>query len=224
MCPLSAHCRLPQKCRGFLETTCLFARSARATRNPTSAATTASPEDEPLSERLSFDEIYAETFPSVWRTALRLGVPDDQLEDVLQDVYLTIFRKQAQFEGRCAAKTWALAITIRVASNYRRTRQRKGKGYALASLVVDPEIVADSAPDPHEQLARAEAIRAVHELIAGMDERRATVFTLVELGGQRVSEIAKALGTNVNTMQARLRAARRDFERSVNRRQARSGW
>jgi RNA polymerase sigma-70 factor (ECF subfamily) len=157
----------------------------------------------------------------VWRTALRLGVPHDLLEDVLQDVYLTIFRKLDQFEGRCAAKTWALAITIRVASNYRRTRQRKGAGHALTSFVVDPEIVADSAPDPHEQLARAEAIRAVNELIAGMDERRATVFTLVELGGQRVCEIAKELGTNVNTTQARLRAARRDFERGVQRRRSR---
>ncbi len=156
--------------------------------------------------------------------ALRLGVSDDHLEDVLQDVFLTVFRKLAQFEGRCTPKTWTLAITVRVVCNHRRMRQRKGAGHALSSNVGDPELVADSAPDPHEQLARAEAIRTVHELIAGMDERRAKVFMLVELGGMRVSEIAKALGTNVNTTQARLRAARRDFERSLQRRQARTRY
>jgi len=179
---------------------------------------------EPAFERPTFDQVYADTFPSVWRMALRLGVSDDHLEDVLQDVFLTVFRKLDQFEGRCSPKTWTLAITVRVVCNHRRMRQRKGAGHALSSNVGDPELIADSGPDPHEQLARVEAIRAVHELIAGMDERRAKVFLLVELGGMRVSEIAKALGTNVNTTQARLRAARRDFERNLQRRQARTRY
>ena len=173
-------------------------------------------------ERQSFEQIYADTFPSVWRTAHRLGVPDCLLEDLLQDVYLTVFRKLDQFEGRCSPKTWVLAITIRVVGNYRRVRRRKGAGHALTSRVGDPELLLDHTPDPHEQLVRAEATRVVHKLIEGMDERRAAIFTSVELGGGRVAEIARELGSNVNTMQARLRAARRDFERGLRFREART--
>ena len=169
----------------------------------------------------TFDEIYAETFPSVWRMAHRLGIADSPLEDVLQDVYLTVFRKLDQFEGRCSIKTWVLAITIRVVCNYHRVRRRKGAGHALTSIVLDPEFVLDDAPDPCEQLARAEATRIVHELIEGMDDRRAAIFVLVELRGLRVTDAAKELGTNVNTTHARLRAARQDFERAVLRRQER---
>lgn len=160
----------------------------------------------------------------MWRTAHRLGIADSQLEDVLQDVYLTVFRKLEQFEGRCSSKTWVLAITIRVVGNYRRVRKRKGAGHALTSQVGDPDFVADGAPDPHEQFARTEAARVLYELIGSMDERRASIFMLVELGGGRVSEIARELGTNVNTMQARLRAARRDFERGLRHRQAQTRW
>jgi RNA polymerase sigma-70 factor (ECF subfamily) len=172
--------------------------------------------------RPTFDQVYAETFPAVWRMASRLGIADSALEDVLQDVYLTVFRKLAQFEGRSAPKTWVLAITIRVVANYVRVRKRKGAGHALTSVVADPETLPDGAPDPHERLARVEAMRAVHELIDGMDERRAAVFMLVELGGLSVVDVAKELGLNVNTLHARLCAARRDFERGLQRRQARS--
>ncbi len=172
----------------------------------------------------TFDEVYAETFPAVWRMAVRLGVADGPLEDVVQDVYLTVFRKLHEFEGRCSLKTWVLAITIRTVANYRRVLRRKGAGFALTSLVIDPDFVVDNAPDPHEQLARAEAMHAVHELIGGLDDRRAAIFVLVELRGFTVPAVAAQLGTNLNTTYARLRAARRDFERAVVRRQAHDSW
>jgi RNA polymerase sigma-70 factor (ECF subfamily) len=169
--------------------------------------------------RPTFDEVYAETFPAVWRMASRSGIVESALDDVLQDVYLTVFRKLEHFEGRSAVKTWVLAITIRVVSNHIRMRRRKGAAHALTSVVDDPESVPDAAPDPHERLAREEAMRTVRDLIAGMDQRRAAIFMLVELGGLSVAEVARELGGNVNTLQARLCAARRDFERGLQRRQ-----
>ena len=172
----------------------------------------------------TFEEVYAETFPAVWRMAVRLGVADSPLEDVVQDVFLTVFRKLHEFEGRCSLKTWVLAITIRVVANHRRVLRRKGAGFALSSLVIDPDFVMDAAPDPHEQLAREEAVNAVHELIDGLDDRRAAIFVLVELRGLTVPAVAAQLGTNLNTTYARLRAARRDFERAVQRRQAQERW
>ena len=168
--------------------------------------------------------MYAETFPAVWRMALRLGVSDAPLEDVVQDVFLTVFRKLHEFEARCSIKTWVLAITIRTVANYRRVLRRKGAGYALTSLVIDPEFVMDDAPDPHEQMARTEAVRVLHELVTGLDDRRAAIFVLVELRGLTVPAVAEQLGTNVNTTYARLRAARRDFERALLRRQSHDRW
>ena len=158
----------------------------------------------------------------MWRTARRLGIQDSALEDVLQDVYLTVFRKLDQFEGRCSAKTWVLAITLRVVGNSRRVQRRKGAGHALTSNVGDPELVHDGAPDPHEQLTRTEAKRILTELTGEMNPRQANIFMLVELGGDRVAELARELGTNINTTHAQLRAARRDFDRALRHWQARA--
>ena len=167
-----------------------------------------------------FEEVYAETFPAVWRMVRRMGVIDSAIDDVVQEVYVTVYRKLGQFEGRCAVKTWVLGILTRVVNNYRRVRRRKGAGHALSSVVGDPDLIADLALDPHEQASRAEAGRLVHQLLDDLDDDKASVFALAELEGMSVPEIALALNTNVNTTYARLRAARRDFERGLRRMQA----
>lgn len=167
-----------------------------------------------------FDQVYAETFPAVWRMVRRMGVIDSAIDDVVQEVYVTVYRKLDQFEGRCAIKTWVLGILTRVVNNYRRVRRRKGRGHALSSVVGDPDLLPDSQIDPHEQVSRAEAGRIVHGLLDELDDDKASVFALAELEGMSVPEIAEALGTNVNTTYARLRAARRDFERGLRRLQA----
>ena len=71
-----------------------------------------------------FEEVYAETFPAVWRMVRRMGVIDSAVDDVVQEVYVTVYRKLGQFEGRCAVKTWVLGILTRVVNNYRRVRRR----------------------------------------------------------------------------------------------------
>ena len=63
--------------------------------------------------------MYAETFPSVWRTARRLGVVESAVDDVVQEVFVTVYRRLDQFEGRCALKTWVFGILMRVVNNYR---------------------------------------------------------------------------------------------------------
>ena len=87
--------------------------------------------------------MYAETFPSVWRTARRLGVVESAVDDVVQEVFVTVYRRLDQFEGRCALKTWVFGILMRVVNNYRRTRRRKGAGHATSSVVGDPDVVVD---------------------------------------------------------------------------------
>lgn len=168
--------------------------------------------------RPTFDQVYADTFPAVWRTARRLGVVESAVDDVVQEVFVTVYRRLDQFEGRCALKTWVFGILMRVVNNYRRTRRRKGAGHATSSVVGDPDIVVDSGADPLELASRSEAGRILNEVLATLDEGKAAVFVLAEIEGLTVPEIAEATDTNVNTVYSRLRAARKEFERSLKQR------
>ena len=55
----------------------------------------------------------------------RLGVPDASAEDVAQDVFLVVHRRQADYEPRTPIKYWVFGIVSRVVADHRRTYWRK---------------------------------------------------------------------------------------------------
>jgi RNA polymerase sigma-70 factor (ECF subfamily) len=174
----------------------------------------------------TFDEIYDEHFPFVWRSVRRLGVVDSAVDDVVQDVFLVVHRRLGSFEGTGAMKSWLFGIALRVVKDLRRTLRRKpaqlgGRG----ATDDDVDGVADRASNnPHESLAKAEAAKLVHVALDAMPDDRKEVFILSELEQMTVPEIAEAIGANVNTTYSRLRAARADFERAVTRVRAADAW
>ena len=169
----------------------------------------------------AFADVYQQTFAFVWRTARRLGVMDSAVDDVVQEVFVTVYRRLDQFEGRCSVKTWVFSILMGIVRNYRRSRRRKGAAEPISAPVVDPDLLEDRAADPLEQASRAQAGRMVHKLLDEMTEDKAIVFVLAELEGLTVPEISELIGANVNTVYSRLRAGRKEFDQALGRMRAR---
>ena len=166
----------------------------------------------------SVEDIYDEHFDFVWRSARRLGAPSSALDDVVQDVFLTVHRRLVDFEGRSSVKTWLFGITMRVVRQHRRSSTRKAAD-ALPESVADPK-----SRTPHDHAAQNEAVELLHRLLGELDEDKRAAFILAELEQMSAPDIAEAVGANVNTIYSRLRAARREFEAALARHRARDGW
>jgi RNA polymerase sigma-70 factor (ECF subfamily) len=162
----------------------------------------------------SLRAIYAEFFQAIWRTLRRLGVPQAQLDDAVQDVFLVVHRRLPEFDGR-SLRGWLYAIAVRVASDYRR-------GTAQRRTVPLPDTLVDPRADPAHESEVAESVRLLHQLLGELDEPKRTVFVLGELEELSVPEMAAALGENLNTVASRLRAARERFDEAFRRHRARS--
>ena len=172
-----------------------------------------------------FEVIYNEHFDLVFRNMRRLGVPDAIVDDAVQEVFLVVYRRLGQFEGRSSLKTWIFSIVTRVASDHRRTLRRKSPHTRGPDLAVEADHIADErAEGPHERMERLEGVRLLHRLLDELDDEKRIVLVLAELESMTVPEIADTLGENVNTIYARLRTARRDFEQAVARERARDTW
>jgi RNA polymerase sigma-70 factor (ECF subfamily) len=174
-----------------------------------------------VAQVLDFDTLYAQLFDSVWRNARRLGVPEAQVDDAVQEVFLIVHRRLPDFEGRSSLRTWVFGIVARVASEHRRTYRRKSPHARATGGVVEADDVAGETVGADDQLVRAEGVRLLHRLLDTLDDEKRTVLVLAELEQMTAPEIGEALGVNVNTVYARLRAARRDFEQAVARERAR---
>jgi RNA polymerase sigma-70 factor (ECF subfamily) len=165
----------------------------------------------------SFDAVYGEHFAFVFRTLRRLGVPESHVEDAVQEAFVVVHRRLAEFEGRASIKTWLFRIVWRIAQDHRRDA-RKGRGE------VDPDTLAADTAAPNERSEAEQARRVLAEILEEMDEDKRVVFVLAELEQLSLREIAAALSENVNTVTSRLRAARQAFDRAVHRRRAQEEW
>jgi RNA polymerase sigma-70 factor (ECF subfamily) len=154
----------------------------------------------------AWKELYDAHFDFVFRTARRLGIPDGELDDVVQETFLIAFRKLDSFaEGRFS--TWLYRITAHVVSGrHRRRRVRE----ALLSLWSKGQKTSVSGPDA--LVESQEAQRQVSEVLARMAPKKREVFALFELEGLSGEEIAERVGCRVDTVWSRLHYARKEFE------------
>jgi len=160
----------------------------------------------------TFTAVYEESFDFVWRSARRLGVAEGHVDDVVQEVFLVVHRRLAEFEGRSELKTWLFGITRRVVGAYHRTARRK-----QTEPLGEREPLARDA-DPEQRYQVLEGKDLLHAVLDELDFDKREVFVLAELEQMTGPEIARALELNINTMHARLRTARREFEQALARR------
>ncbi len=166
---------------------------------------------------VSFKEVYDAHFRFVWRSLRRLGVPESDVPDAVQDVFLVVHRRLDEFEGRSKVSTWLYGICYRVARDRRRSAHERRR--------VDEPAAVDESADEHADVAAAAERRqglALLEVILDeipLDQR--AVFTLFELESMSGEEIAEALEIPLGTVYSRLRIAREQFRKSIARREAR---
>jgi RNA polymerase sigma-70 factor (ECF subfamily) len=158
-------------------------------------------------DALAFRALYDAHFEFVFRVSRRLGSPDSELDDVVQETFLVAFRRLDQFQsGRFS--TWLFRIASNVASaRHRRRRVRE----AFATLFGPRE--EPTARGPDEDYEAREAREHVSRVLSRMAPKKREVFALFELEGLSGEEVAERVGCKVDTVWTRLHYARQDFER-----------
>lgn len=157
----------------------------------------------PAAADQAFRELYLEHYDFVWRSARRLGVPEESVDDTCQEVFVVVARRLEDFEGRSQFRTWLFSIVVRVARTKRRTdarRQRRHDAFAAEA--------SDRAHVPQERVDQQDLL--IH-FLAELDEDKRLVFVLMELEGMTAREVAEGFGVNANTVATRLRAARKEL-------------
>jgi RNA polymerase sigma-70 factor (ECF subfamily) len=142
-----------------------------------------------------FTALYREHCKAVRSVLYRLGVHDD-LEDLVQEVFLRVHSTLGAFRGEAALRTWIIRIAINAARDLHRRR------LTAAQNELPPEpAVAPAAPDP----LAAQAIEAALERLG---EEQRTLFVLCVIEQYTMSEVAAILAVPEGTVKSRLFAAK----------------
>lgn len=144
---------------------------------------------------------------------VRLGAASQEVDDLVQEVFLTAHRRGGYVPGPARPSTWLAEIALRVALASKRSRRRRR---------VEPDedtvqAAVDGAASPFDSAATAEAMARVQRALDGLDLERRAVFVLFELEGDSCAAIASCLGVPVGTVYSRLHTARQEFQRAYER-------
>lgn len=155
-------------------------------------------------DRPSFQAVFEAHRDPVFRFLCRLTRSAADAEDLLQETFLTVWRKRAQFEGRGSAGGYLRRTAYRLYLNQREVRERRR---ALA-----PTIRADeSLPAQDDDRARRESIeflvRRVREALDSLPEPAREAFVLFRYEGLSCAQIAELVGAPVKTIESRLERA-----------------
>lgn len=160
----------------------------------------------------SFDAIYAQEFPFVWRSLRGLGVRDGDLDDAAQEVFVTVHRRLSAFRGDAAIRGWLYGIVRNVAFKHRRRLARKPT--TTETPAVEP---LQPGPSPLERAQDNQAAAFVQRFLSGLNDKKREIFILAVLEEMNIVEVAAALSIPLNTAYTRLRSARADFQKALAR-------
>jgi RNA polymerase sigma-70 factor (ECF subfamily) len=166
-------------------------------------------------DRAAHDELYHRFRRVVAANLYRVLGDRDDIEDLVQEVFVIAFRGLDRFRGDARLSTWLYRICVNVALGRIRTRKRRPPPIGVADLdaaAVDPSHeLAQRAESPDKTLERREDRERVYRALDKLAPKKRVVLYLHEIEGLDLKEIAYIVDSNPVTVRTRLFYARREF-------------
>ncbi len=155
--------------------------------------------------RTEYHELFLEERDALFRFLHRLTRDTAEAEDLLQDTFLTVWRKRARFEGRGSPAGFLRSTAYRLFLNRRETAGRR------ASLAPrGPELERESPP-PDTSVERRESLdflaARVEEALASLPAEAREAFVLFRYEGLSCADIAALVDAPAKTVETRVRRA-----------------
>lgn len=145
----------------------------------------------------------------VYNLVRRLLRDPSEASDVVQEVFLKVFRAVPRFEGRSSLKTWIYRVAVNEAYNHRRWFGRhRSHDVALEARDDGPANYAETLPDPGASPFQTTLTRENHAVIEETLKELKPVFRqaviLRDIEELSYEEIAEVLQISVGTVKSRI--------------------
>jgi len=165
-------------------------------------------------DRAALRLVYDETSAKLFGVCLRILNDRSEAEDVLQDVYLNVWRKAAGFdENRASPITWLVAI----ARNRAIDRVRAGAGTRLSVPIEAADEVPDPAPIAAETIEAAQENRRLYACLEELEMRQQAAIRSAYMDGLTYEELAERSNVPLGTMKSWIRRGLAKLRRCLER-------
>lgn len=151
-------------------------------------------------DRSAFADVYERTSAKIYGVCLRVLGNESDAQDVLQDVYVTVWRKAALFDpAKAAAITWLAVIARNKAIDRSRRRELATDDLSAA------EHVGDDRPSAFEIVQGAEDATRLRHCLDELEEQPRAMIRAAFFQGSTYPELAAREGVPLGTMKSWIR-------------------
>ena len=171
---------------------------------------------EPLIQRAqagderAFHQLFLRHRDDVTRLVFRLLGPNADVDDVIQETFVHVYRSLRSFKGEAKFSTWLYRLTTNVVRMHLRAKRSR------------PRVVTDQVPEsalnetlaaeaPDDAAVRGQRARELYRALDTLSDKKRTVLVLHDLEGVSAEEISAIVEAPVLTVRTRLFYARREL-------------
>ena len=170
-------------------------------------------------DRRAFDDLYRRYVDLVWGRLGRLLGPDPEREDLLQQIFLEVFRALPRFRGDASFRTFLYRIVLNTVSDHLRRRRSR----PLAITVEQLDELVDANASPEARAAQRQRLVTTFALLDRIKPKKRIAFLLRVVEGLSLEEIAELTRATPAAVAQRIRHAHRELHELTQRLQARQG-
>lgn len=160
---------------------------------------------------ISTEALFREHAGFVARFLTRLGVPEANLDDALQEVFLVVHRQGGYRPGLAKPTSYLGRLAIYAAAQYRRRESSQRARFSDAQL----EHVVSDGGDPARAVQARQELQRLQRALDLLPERLRTTLLLVDVEGETSVSVAAAFGCPVGTVYWRLHQARKKLQAAL---------
>ncbi len=162
-------------------------------------------------DQIAFNELISRYSQKVHNLAMRITRNEEDTEEILQDVFVTVYKKGSYFEGKSAFSSWLYRITVNTAF----MKLRKRKQSPAVSLEEVNAHVKDAWVSTRADDCDSNVISTRHELreqlelaVSALPEEYRAIFILRDIDGLSNQEVGEILHLSVAAVKSRLHRSR----------------
>jgi RNA polymerase sigma-70 factor (ECF subfamily) len=157
-----------------------------------------------VGDRSAFSRFYDQYSKLLFSIAFKILNDSKEAEDVLQEVFLQIWDKAAQYDPRLGKPvSWAVTLTRNKSIDHIRSSQRRSKLMEQAST--EMAVREDCAETANETVRGRESAELIARAVAELPEDQRNAIEMAFFSGLTQNEISETLKTPLGTIKARIR-------------------
>lgn len=147
--------------------------------------------------------LFKREYQRVFKTVARLMGSNRDVDDLVQETFVSVFRALGSFRGEAKLSTWIDRIAVRAVFHHLRAKKRTVPLDAVGEL-------EDSAAGVEDKAHAREGLRRLYAVLAEMTPDARAAYALYAIDGRTIPEVAALTGTTKIAAKLRIWRARRD--------------